>query len=693
MVVVAVRAGVLVAAVEAAGQGRAVFPVGLRGAVGPVPADVREIAGVVRAVEEARAPQGRVGLAERDGLPDEVEQLAVALEQIPVHPRDLVVLAVGVVVALLGAAEFVAAQQHRHALRKEQRGHQVLLAAQAPRADRRIVRRPFLAAVVAVVVVVAVAVVLAIGQVVLLGVADEVGDGEAVVAGDVVDALEGRLAGPVVEVGAAAQARGEGAQRRGAAPEIADVVAVLAVPLAPARVRERAHLVGAGRVPGFGDDLHAAQHRIVGDLLDDGRIRQQLAVAAAREDGGEVEAEAVHAQVQHPVAQAVQDEVAHDGMVAVHRVAATGVVLVALPVLFHHVVDGVVDAAERECLAAHPAFGRVVEHHVEDDLDAGLVHLQHHFLEFADLLAALVGAGEARVGREERQRAVAPEVAQVAARAVFPQQFHFVELLRRQQFERRDAQLLQVRDLLDQPPVGARLRHARIRMRRVAAHAGLVDDRFLQRHPQGAVARPVEIIPQDDALGKPTAVLHRLAGDDALVVAPLPLTGDGQGVGIQQPLVRIERVAGGAVARAVHAVDVALARPRRRHVQVPQVAQAVPVRQQLEFLLRRLVLGAVEQQQPRARRVAAEDAEVDALFHHAGAVGHRNGSAGDHVLSFFHGKFSFSGTASRRGRNSAATARTTRRRPRATARGSRNGDGGGGVCGARARGGSACRCG
>ena len=43
----------------------------------------------------------------------------VSLAQAPVEPGDLVVLAIGVVVAALRAAELVAGQQHRHALRDE----------------------------------------------------------------------------------------------------------------------------------------------------------------------------------------------------------------------------------------------------------------------------------------------------------------------------------------------------------------------------------------------------------------------------------------------------------------------------------------------------------------------------------------------------------------------------------------------
>ena len=49
----------------------------------------------------------------------------VRLGKAPVEPGDLVVLAIGVVVAALRAAELVAGQQHRHALRQEQRREQV----------------------------------------------------------------------------------------------------------------------------------------------------------------------------------------------------------------------------------------------------------------------------------------------------------------------------------------------------------------------------------------------------------------------------------------------------------------------------------------------------------------------------------------------------------------------------------------
>ena len=79
----------------------------------------------------------------------------------PVHPADLVVLAIGVVVAALAVADLVAGEDQRHALRQQQRGQLIAAQQPPPLEDRGIVGRPFDAAIEAVVVVGAVAVVFA----------------------------------------------------------------------------------------------------------------------------------------------------------------------------------------------------------------------------------------------------------------------------------------------------------------------------------------------------------------------------------------------------------------------------------------------------------------------------------------------------------------------------------------------------
>jgi len=68
-----------------------------------------------------------VPVAQFDQPGGEVEQglPAGVLQQTPVHPADLVVLAVRVVVAALCAAQLVARDQHRHTRGQQQRGEQV----------------------------------------------------------------------------------------------------------------------------------------------------------------------------------------------------------------------------------------------------------------------------------------------------------------------------------------------------------------------------------------------------------------------------------------------------------------------------------------------------------------------------------------------------------------------------------------
>ena len=162
------------------------------------------------AAEEAPPPEHRVLGAQPDERADVVQQLGVVLgADRPVDPGDLVVLAVGVVVALLGAADLVAREQHRHALGQQQRGQEVALLPGPQREDRRVVGRALGAAVPGPVVVAAVPVVLAVGLVVLVVVGDQVLQGEAVVGGDEVDRGDRAPAVLLVQVAGAGEPGGE----------------------------------------------------------------------------------------------------------------------------------------------------------------------------------------------------------------------------------------------------------------------------------------------------------------------------------------------------------------------------------------------------------------------------------------------------------------------------------------------------
>src|SRR5579863_5789549 len=165
-------------------------------------------------------------LSKIDQLLGELEQPGIDL--VPVQPRDLIVLAVRVVVALLRAAEFVARKQHRNAQREEERGEKISLLTRSQDGDLAIVTsRAFHTAIPGTIVGLAVAILLAVVLVMLLVVADEIVQGEPVVRGQKIDAGVGTAATRFVKIRAASQTRCElGDTLIAAAPIVAYAIAI-----------------------------------------------------------------------------------------------------------------------------------------------------------------------------------------------------------------------------------------------------------------------------------------------------------------------------------------------------------------------------------------------------------------------------------------------------------------------------------
>ncbi len=171
---------------------------------------------VLGAADHRRPALEPVPLAQRRVLTTDPERGARDLVDVqpgvvraPVHPRDLVVLDVGVVVAALGAAPLVAGGQHRDAVGQAQGRDQVGGLPAAQREDRRVVGLALLATVPGPVVVGAVTVALAVGLVVLAVVRHQVAQREPVVGGHEVDRVVRRAPVVGVQVRGAGQPRGE----------------------------------------------------------------------------------------------------------------------------------------------------------------------------------------------------------------------------------------------------------------------------------------------------------------------------------------------------------------------------------------------------------------------------------------------------------------------------------------------------
>ena len=363
----------------------------------------------------------------------------VALQRIglrPVQPTQGVVLAVGVVVALLAVAYLVAGQQLRRALRAEQGGEQGTAPLAAQGQHGRITAGAFHAGVGAEVVRVPVAVVFAIGLVVFVGVGGEVGQGHAVVRGDEVDAGLRAAATVVKHIAGATQAARQLAAR-GFVPKPpgAATVAKAVVPLQPAQ-RKVAQLVAIGpQVPGLGNQTHARQHRVLRHGRQQPGVRLKVVVCAhvAPQRGGQVKAKTVHPKGLHPPAQAVHHQALGAGLRQVQAVAAAAEVEQVAGALMQ-VPTGVVEPAPAQGGPEGVALGAVVEDHVQHHLQTVAVQLVHHVTK----LGAHVGvqaAGVGGLGHKEVQRVVAPVVAQA-----FVQQVRLGQVLvHRQQAQRGDA--------------------------------------------------------------------------------------------------------------------------------------------------------------------------------------------------------------------------------------------------------------
>ena len=227
-----------------------------------------------------------MGFAQVDQFAEEPQLLTVAGGQVPVDPTGRVILTPGVIVALLAAAEFVAGNQHRYPL-GEKEDHRQGSDASGPQSQNFFIGGwSFHPAVPALVVIVAVPVVLPVAQVVLLIVADQIGQGEPIVAGDEVDRIAGAAVMVLVKIGAAGKTGGQGRHHPGStAHEGANIVAKASVPLCPAVMAGKvADLIKAGSVPGLGDNFDIGEHRVFGDHLHYRRIGQHLAFGIPAED-------------------------------------------------------------------------------------------------------------------------------------------------------------------------------------------------------------------------------------------------------------------------------------------------------------------------------------------------------------------------------------------------------------------------
>src|SRR6516225_11201585 len=211
--------------------------------------------------------QCRVLLAQGDEPGDECCQCAPLRRSghAPIVPGSFVVLTISIVIAALSASEFVAAEQHRGAVREHHRCEHGARDAAAELENCLVICRPFDAPIGGIILAMTVLIAFAICLVVPRGIADHIRERKAVVGGDVVDRGP-RPAGMPIET-QIARAREAGGQFRSLAripaPEAPRAVAKAIVPLGKSRWMT-AELIATGpHVPRLRDELHAREYRIL----------------------------------------------------------------------------------------------------------------------------------------------------------------------------------------------------------------------------------------------------------------------------------------------------------------------------------------------------------------------------------------------------------------------------------------------
>ena len=212
---------------------------------------------------------------------------------------------------------------------EQQRRQHVFDLPNSNRFDVFLFRSPFDTVIVAEVVIVSVSISFAVSIIVLVFKAHQVVHGKAVMRRDEVDTAIGCSPRLFVEVRRSAESRRHSADHSGiASPIPPNVIAVSTVPLRPTQISKRTDLIGTRSIPSFRNDLGVGQHRILGDQIDQGRVRHQVSIAISRQDTGKIESETIDVIVVYPMAQAMKYELPANRVIAIERIAAASVVAV-----------------------------------------------------------------------------------------------------------------------------------------------------------------------------------------------------------------------------------------------------------------------------------------------------------------------------------------------------------------------------
>jgi hypothetical protein len=162
-----------------------------------------------------------------------VEEFRVRVQTIPVNPADFIILAVGIIVAVLRVSHFITGENHGNALADQQYAGCIFDLFETQALDAGIIGLSFRTAIPAVVVVVTVTVEVTVGLIVLVIVRHQIHQGKSVMSGDKIDRSVQASAVPLVKIGRSDNAPSDSFGIDFAFQEAPDIIAILSVPFRP----------------------------------------------------------------------------------------------------------------------------------------------------------------------------------------------------------------------------------------------------------------------------------------------------------------------------------------------------------------------------------------------------------------------------------------------------------------------------
>ncbi|OPZ24118.1 MAG: hypothetical protein BWZ01_02959 [Deltaproteobacteria bacterium ADurb.BinA179] len=255
-------------------------------------------------------------------------------------------------------------------------------------------------------------------------------------------------------------------------------------------------------------------------------------------------------------------------------------------------------------------FSGVVENHVHDHLDAGGVQGPDHVPELVERSKWTAFGAVSRMRSEECHGTVAPVVAEPRGSVLH------IELLNRHELDCRDAELLEVGDLLHESCIGAAFfrAHPGVRVPGESAHVELVDDARGIVVLEGLVSFPVIARRvHHAAFGCMGTVVARTARRYAVIVLAQH---HGPCIGIEQHLVTVVEVAPCRIEGSIHPISIELARPDAGHETVPVVKGPVELGIEADDTLRPGIVRIVEQEELHGVTAPGKQGEVHPVLIH-----------------------------------------------------------------------------